>query len=1034
MSAVNGGLRMNITMDTTDELFCDLMDLPPSERIRTLEAMTSLSAEQKVTIFRMLDQVDSADAYFTGTSVAVKVLPQSCQVEGEGDMCGPYKLVRKLGEGGFGLVWLAEQENPLKRTVAVKVIKAGMDTAEVLARFDAEKHALSRMDHKNIAKVLDAGITELGRPYFTMELVEGKSITKYCQDHGISLTDRLQLFSDVCSALNHAHQKGVIHRDIKPSNVIVTEIESKPVVKVIDFGIAKAIEGNLTDHTLFTRVEQWIGTPAYMSPEQAGLASSDVDTRSDIYALGVLLYELIAGVAPFDSATLMKAGYEEMRRIIREVEPLRPSERIATTSGELTRSDGGTAVPKSHTVKAVSSELDWIVMKAMDKAKERRYESASALAIDVGHFLSDEPVEAKPPSTTYMLSKFARRHRRAVIMIVAISTTLIGAVVFSTWQAIRAKQAEDLAKDRLYEAISQRNAKDSALMDAEAVTRLLMELFKRPNPNIDGRKVTMVDALDAAIFKLDNQLINQPERHVMLLDVLAETFENLGLDESAISLKKKAVSIRSNHGIPTSRKNQFENEAVEYEGANSDLLRKQWNSAIVDYGETDERTIKAQCDYAISLSTNRRTRHRNSFEILKNAYEKSRTVLGKQHVLTTEVQVQLARMMHSRGMSEQAVKLHLELIESLRERDGPTAPSTLDEENGFIGIVRRQAMWSRTNHFRDFLLRSLELRLENLGAEHIQTSRIHVTLSSHYLFDHDYLSGLEHAERAIPALMREFGATHRNTAAAMELKAIHLAALGRLDDSLKVLNAIGPDSQDNIQLNSLLGVLQIWTKDVEGYNSTRRRMLQYLAEQCTKVENRTPGSIQNDLQRTSEVKYDIIEFMETRFSELFQMNVQSIVHLCCLLPLENNEQGVQLLESMELADKNWLGRSSPRLPVSLQASYLKLKAFVKYRSHDFAGAEEQLTNAERMLNTSPPNERSRESPSDIFLQAMIFQKLGKTTEAEQLFQRGQERLPTMDLENYPLKGMFLYYPLYPLPWILHQESQALIHSNAENTE
>jgi serine/threonine protein kinase len=542
--------------EKTEELFCDLMELSPGARMDALEALPDLSPAQKETIRRLLEQAGQAEAYFTGTSPAVKMVPISAQVEHEGEQCGPYKLIRKLGEGGFGVVWLAQQEKPLRRTVAVKVIKAGMDTIEVLARFDAEKQALARMNHPNIAQVLDAGMTERGRPFFVMELVEGTSITRYCRERGIGIQERLRLFGDVCAALGHAHQKGVIHRDIKPSNVIVTETGSEPVVKVIDFGIAKAIEGHLTDHTLKTRQEQWIGTPTYMSPEQAGLVGGDVDTRSDIYALGVLLYELITGEAPFDSASLLKAGYEEMRRIIREVEPPRPSERIATTSREGKTPIGSATVSDIRTAREISSELDWIVMKAMDKARERRYESAAALAGDIGRYLADEPVLARPPSTLYQLAKFARRHRLGILIAGAFLVLILAAAMISFWLAIRAREAERIARERLATALEERNSKNQALEEAEAVSRLLADVFQRPQPGIDGRSVTVLQALDKVAEKLDGQLSGQPQRKALLFGVLAETYDRLGVPRRSFELRKRnyeSIKNTSGAGHPSTR-------------------------------------------------------------------------------------------------------------------------------------------------------------------------------------------------------------------------------------------------------------------------------------------------------------------------------------------------------------------------------------------------------------------------------------------------------------------------------------------------
>ncbi|MFV2070100.1 MAG: serine/threonine protein kinase, partial [Pirellulales bacterium] len=336
--------------------------------------------------------------------------------EEEGDEVGPYKLLQQIGEGGFGTVWMAEQSEPISRKVALKVIKAGMDTKEVLARFEVERQAVALMDHPNIAKVLDAGATPSGRPWFAMELVKGIPITQFCDEQKLGTRARLALFGDVCSAINHAHQKGVIHRDIKPNNVMITLHGDKPVVKVIDFGIAKATQSKLTDKTLFTRFEQLIGTPVYMSPEQASLSGLDIDTRSDVYALGVLLYELLTGKPPFDGKSLISAGYEEMRRIIREDEPPKPSSRVSTIAGEerttLAKAQG---IEPARLHRLVEADLDWIVMKALEKDRTRRYETANAFAADIGRFLADEAVLATPPSVSYRLRKFTKRNRRTLI-------------------------------------------------------------------------------------------------------------------------------------------------------------------------------------------------------------------------------------------------------------------------------------------------------------------------------------------------------------------------------------------------------------------------------------------------------------------------------------------------------------------------------------------------------------------------------------------------------------------------------------------
>jgi serine/threonine protein kinase len=351
-----------------------------------------------------------------------------------------------LGEGGFGCVYLADQEHPVRRKVALKILKLGMDTKQVIGRFEAERQVLALMDHPNIAKVLDAGATESGRPYFVMELVKGVPITEYCDTHQLSTKERLVLFMLVCHAVQHAHQKGIIHRDIKPSNVLIAMHDGKPVPKVIDFGIAKALDHKLTEKTVFTEMRQLIGTPEYMSPEQAEMTGIDIDTRSDVYSLGVLLYELLTGTTPFDARELREAGYGEIQRIIREVEPQKPSTRLSTLGEKLNDiAKRRKAEPKLLT-KSLRGDLDWIAMKCLEKDRTRRYETANALAMDVLRFLCDEAVAATPPSLRYRMGKFVRRNRRLAYSISAIAAVLVLTSSVAVFFALREAQARRSAE------------------------------------------------------------------------------------------------------------------------------------------------------------------------------------------------------------------------------------------------------------------------------------------------------------------------------------------------------------------------------------------------------------------------------------------------------------------------------------------------------------------------------------------------------------------------------------------------------------
>jgi serine/threonine protein kinase/WD40 repeat protein len=370
--------------------------------------------------------------------------------EGPGTVIGPYKLLEHIGEGGMGIVWMAQQTDPIQRRVAVKVVKAGMDSKQVLARFEAERQALALMEHPNIAKVLDAGKTPSGRPYFVMELVKGQPITSYCDEKRLGVRARLELFGDVCRAVQHAHQKGIIHRDLKPSNVLVAPYDGKPVVKVIDFGVAKAAGQRLTDKTLFTGFGALVGTPEYMSPEQAEVNNQDIDTRSDIYSLGVLLYELLTGSTPLTRQRIKDAALLEVLRVIREEEPPRPSTRLSQSRESLQSISAQRQMEPAKLTKLVRGELDWMVMKALDKDRNRRYETANGFALDVQRYLRDEAVSACPPSALYRLRKFARRNKLLITTATMIAVTLLAATVTVTWnwwQAEQARQREEAAKE-----------------------------------------------------------------------------------------------------------------------------------------------------------------------------------------------------------------------------------------------------------------------------------------------------------------------------------------------------------------------------------------------------------------------------------------------------------------------------------------------------------------------------------------------------------------------------------------------------------
>jgi serine/threonine protein kinase len=454
---------------TEREMFEAALELPLADRDAYLDGVCGTDAALRQRVEALLGKHDRESSFLEEPAVpALTTLEEPAVCEQPGALIGVYKLLEQIGEGGFGVVFMAEQQQPIRRKVALKVLKPGMDTHQIIARFEAERQALAIMDHPNIAKVFDGGATASGRPYFVMELVKGVPITEFCDQNHLTPRQRLELFIPVCRAVQHAHQKGIIHRDLKPSNILVVMHDTTPVVKVIDFGVAKALGQELTDKTLFTGFAQMVGTPLYMSPEQAGQSGLDIDTRSDIYSLGVLLYELLTGTTPFTKERFKQAAYDEIRRIIREEEPPRPSTRLAQSTASLPSVAARRQTEPAKLTRLVRGELDWIVMKALEKDRNRRYETPGALAEDVKRYLQEEPVLACPPSAVYRFRKLIRRNR-AAFAVVSIATLALVAVVAAgvvTYQNEQRRVAERSVHELQLRTERQQNALEKALMAA----------------------------------------------------------------------------------------------------------------------------------------------------------------------------------------------------------------------------------------------------------------------------------------------------------------------------------------------------------------------------------------------------------------------------------------------------------------------------------------------------------------------------------------------------------------------------------------
>jgi non-specific serine/threonine protein kinase/serine/threonine-protein kinase len=631
-------------------------------------------------------------------------------VERPGEMVGPYKLREQIGEGGMGVVYVAEQTQPVRRKVALKIIKPGMDTRQVIARFEAERQALAMMDHPNIAKVHDGGTTESGRPYFVMELVRGIPITEYCDRERLSIPERLELFVLVCRAVQHAHQKGIIHRDLKPSNILVTVIDGAAVPKVIDFGVAKATGGSLTERTLYTAFHQFVGTPLYMSPEQAELSGMGVDTRSDIYALGVLLYELLTGTTPFDQDTLRKAAFDEVRRIIREDEPPRPSTRISSLGETLTDVSAKRGSDPRRLGRVVRGELDWIVMKALEKERGRRYETANDFAADVMRYLTDQPVQACPPSAWYRFGKLARRHRAALVTSTLVATALVLGTAVSTWMAVRATRAQRVARQQRDAATASREAEGRARQRAEdaertarnaertaraeadkakAVNEFLTEDLltqAEPGKNAVEDKVPLMEVVDRAADKVGERFHDQPEAESALRMTLASTYHGLASFAKAQSQAQARLEIEQRlHGPEAAETFKALGQLghMRYHLVRSsealELLRQASEGLQRTLGPDNPDTLASRNNLAVAyLGAGRTAEAIALFEAILALREKQ---LGCDDPLALKSRANLALAYQAAGRLPEVLRMQEEILRLETAKLGPDHPSTLMSRN-----------------------------------------------------------------------------------------------------------------------------------------------------------------------------------------------------------------------------------------------------------------------------------------------------------------------------------------------------------------
>jgi serine/threonine protein kinase len=682
-----------------------------------------------------------------------------------GSHIGPYKLLQKLGEGGMGIVWAAEQMEPVKRRVAVKVIKPGMDSAQVLRRFAAERQALAMMDHTNIARVLDGGTTPGGRPYFVMEMVKGVPLLRYCDEMHLSVVERLELFIPICQAIQHAHQKGIIHRDIKPSNVLVAMQDNVPVPKVIDFGVAKALNQQLTDESLYTEIGAMVGTLEYMSPEQAELNALDIDTRADIYALGVMLYELLTGSTPLDRKRLRVAAHAEMLRMIREEEPPRPSTRLSQSKQTIASLAALRKTEPRQLRKALRGDLDWITMKCLEKDRTRRYETANGLARDLQRFLGDEPVEACPPSSFYKLRKFLRKHRSGVLTGAAFVMLLLTASTVSTLLAVRAwrsearaleegEKARGAARAEQERAEGERIAKETAqkrLEQLEKGNNLLGSIFKGIDVELDEKeekplRILLGEKLETATKELEGDAVGNPLSVARLQSILGATQRSLGYQEKAIACFKRALPVYKQR-----------------------------------IGPDDPETLACMNDLAWSYQ--KAGKVDLALPLNEEVFKLRKAKLGPEHLDTLESMNDLATAYSAAGKLELALQIHAECFRLHKSTVGSEHPRTLISMNNLAQAYEDKGQYKDALPICE---ENFRLHKATLGADHTNTLISMTNLSRCYRRNGDYKKALTIAEEAVKLCKTALGPDHPYTLTSIDNLASTYHSMGRVGDAVSL--------------------------------------------------------------------------------------------------------------------------------------------------------------------------------------------------------------------------------------------------------
>ena len=758
------------------EVFEEAVSLPPEDHRRFLDEQCGSDRSLRDQVEKLLRWDAAAGQEFLENSPASLESSVATSRQTTGTRIGAYILLEAIGEGGFGEVWTAEQRAPLRRRVALKIIKAGMDTKEVLARFEVERQALALMDHPHVAKIFDAGQTETGRPYFVMEHVPGLPITDYCDTQRLPISRRLELFMSICQAVQHAHQKGIIHRDLKPSNILVTLVDGKPVPKVIDFGIAKATAAPLTELTLYTEIGRLMGTPEYMSPEQAGSSALDVDTRADVYSLGVILYQLLTGTLPFEPKTLRNAGYDGLARIIRETEPARPSTRLSTLRAELVNQNDG-VTPKEIAARRdtdfallqrqLRSELDWIVMKCLEKERDRRYQSAAELAQDIRRYLNNDTVAARPPSLVYQVRVFARRNQALVGALAAVFAVLLGATSVSMSLYLKAETAV---------------AKATAINDF-----LVNDMLASADPKItQGRKFTVDEVLENASERIDTAFPDQPETEASIRTIIGKTYISLGLYDPA------EVHLRAAEVLRTRELGTKDPQTLRSRSNLADLLRRQGK-----YEQSEKllrRTLEIQrrvlgddhTDKLVSMNrlgvvlgckgeySEAEALHRATLQI-------RRRLLGDEHRDALASMTNLSIALYGQGKYPEAERLFRQTLKMNRRLLRDEHPDTLGSITNLGNVLESQGKYVEAERLHR---EALETKRRILGDEHPRTVLSMTNLGNFHKSQRKYTEAEELYREALEINRRVRGDEHPQTRASASNLGFLLSEMGKLEEAM----------------------------------------------------------------------------------------------------------------------------------------------------------------------------------------------------------------------------------------------------------